>query len=185
GDLVGLMLYDLRGEKVTNFTMRALRFYYRSGQGKYLLLQWISRHIDQAEEVEIWLPPYEHPGTWLADIRPSFEPAFFAPMGRILDVIDIKGMMVGAGRFSARINDPICPWNEGVWSFESQDGVLQIRKSDRPDCDLNVNGLAALVYGTHNPDEFNLRAWGNPPKAVQEVMREMFPSKIPHLHEMF
>jgi predicted acetyltransferase len=185
GEPVGLMLYDIKGDEIADFNLRAMRFYYHTSQGKYLLLDWIARHIDQAVRVEIWLPPYEHPGTWLADMRPKYEPTFFAPMGRVLDVAGIGGMHTGSGCFSVRIADPICPWNEGVWQFETVAGVLQVSPGDQPDCDLGVQALAALVYGTHDPADFSHLGWGDPTPDTQEVMRLMFPPRVPYLHEYY
>ena len=182
---VGLMLYELKGDEVTKFLFRALRFYYDSAQGRYLLLQWIARHLDQADRVELWLAPAEHPETWLADMQVKLESDIRAPMGRVLDVARIGGMQVGPGRFTARLSDPICPWNEGIWCFESADGELRITEGEEPDCDLAIQGLTALVYGTHDPDDFAIRGWGNSSPAVQAAMRAMFPPMLPHLHERF
>jgi hypothetical protein len=53
------------------------------------------------------------------------------------------------------------------------------------DCNLTIQALAALVYGTHDPEDFAIRGWGNPSPEVQAVMREMFPPMQPHLHEYF
>jgi predicted acetyltransferase len=185
GEPVGLMLYDLRGEKETEFNLRAWRFYYRSSQGKYLLLQWIARHIDQANRVELWLPPFELPETWLADMDVTVETAYFTPMGRVVDVAGIGGMRTGPGRFSARIADPLCPWNEGIWHFETVDGALQVHPAKQAGCELSVQALAALIYGTHDPGDFTFRGWGNPSPEVQATMRTMFPRMLPHIHEIF
>jgi hypothetical protein len=185
GELTGLMLYNLKGEAETEFKMTAYRFYYETSQAKYLLLQWIARHVDQANEVEIWLPAFELPETWLADIGIKAEPQTRAPMGRVIDVANIGGMQVGLGRFSAHIADPLCPWNEGLWQFESVDGVLQVSATDEADCDLSIHALAALIYGTHDPGDFPFRGWGNPAPDVQATMRAMFPRMLPHLHEYF
>jgi hypothetical protein len=45
--------------------------------------------------------------------------------------------------------------------------------------------LTALVYGTHDPDDFAIRGWGDPSPAVQAAMRGVFPPLVPHLHERF
>ena len=185
GEAVGLMLYSLRGEQETEFHMRALRFYYHTSQGRYLLLAWIARHVGQANRVEIWLPPFELPETWLADMSVTTETAYFTPMGRVVDVAQIGGMHTGPGHFSARMTDPLCPWNEGVWQFETVDGVLRVRAADQADCDLSIQALAALVYGTHDPGDLWIRGWGDPPPQVQVVMRTMFPPMLPYLHEFF
>ncbi len=94
-------------------------------------------------------------------------------------------MQTGPGRFSARISDPLCPWNEQVWQFETVDGALQVSPGENVDCDLSIQGLAGLVFGTHDPADFFFRDWGNPPPPLQQIMRTMFPSLIPHLHEFF
>jgi hypothetical protein len=185
GELVGLMLYEFKGEEVTQFTLRALRFYYDTSRAKYLLLQWIARHVDQASEVEIWLPPYEQPETWLADLQVSTESQTRAPVGRVVDVARIDGMQTGPGCFSARISDPLCPWNEDMWQFETVDEQLQVGPARKADCDLTSQALAALVYGTHDPADFLFRGWGNPSLAVQAALRAMFPPMMPYLHEYF
>jgi predicted acetyltransferase len=185
GELVGMMEYALKGERLMEFNLRARRFYYDTSQAKYLLLAWIARHADQASQVEIWLPPFEQPETWLEDMKITMEAVFISPMGRVLDVAKIGGMQTGPGRFAARITDPLCPWNEGAWQFETIDGVLQVSPTDQADCDLSIQALAALVYGTNDPDSFAIRGWGNPSPQVQEVMRTMFPPMVPYLHEFF
>jgi predicted acetyltransferase len=185
GELVGLMLYCLEGEQVTQFTLRAQRFYYDTSQARYLLLQWIARHVDQAGQVELWLPPFEQPETWLADIQVSTESLVRAPMGRVVDVGSIGGMETGPGRFAARVSDPLCPWNTDVWQFQTVDGRLQVRPVRQADCDLTIQALAALIYGTHDPADFVFRGWGDPSSAVQATMRTMFPPRVPYLHEYF
>jgi len=185
GQVVGLLLYHLKGDDVGDFVLRAYRFYYDTSQAKYLLLQWLARHTDQAAEVELWLPPFEQPETWLSDFQATTESVSRAPMGRVLDVARIGGMQIGPGQFTARISDPCCPWNEGSWRFQAVDGELQIEPADRADCDLTIQALAALIYGTHNPADFVYRDWGNPSLAVQSTMQTMFPPMLPHIHEVF
>jgi hypothetical protein len=185
GEVVGVMMYDLRGEELMHFKLTASRFYYHTSQGRYLLLAWIARHIDQADRVELRLPPFEHPETWQADMEIEIAAHFVPPMGRVVDVAKIGGMQTSAGHFSARVRDSLCPWNEGVWQFETVDGQLQVSKGGEAACDLNIQALAALVYGTHDPGDFAIKDWGTPPPAVQTVMRTMFPRLIPYLHESY
>jgi hypothetical protein len=187
GELVGLMLYNLQGQEVGQFALRAHRFYYDTSQAKYLLLQWIARHVDQAGEAELWLPPFERPETWLADIQVASESQERAPMGRVVDVANIGGMQTGPGRFAARIDDPLCPWNESVWLFQTIDGALHVSRmeTEQADCDLAVQALTALVYGTHDPGDFAVRGWGNPSPEIQATMQVMFPPRLPFLHEYF
>ncbi len=185
GEITGLMLYDLRGERETEFNLRAFRFYYRTSQGKYLLLQWIARHIDQANRAELWLPPFDLPETWLADMNVTVETAYFTPMGRVVDLAQIGGMCTGPGGFSVCVCDPLCPWNEGIWRLETVDGRLQVRPAQAADCALSIQGVSALIYGVHDPADFCVRGWGDPSPEVQAGMQEMFPPMLPYLHEVF
>jgi predicted acetyltransferase len=185
GELVGLMLYRLQGEEVGKFTLLAHRFYYENSQARYLLLQWIARHVDQASEVELWLPPSEQPETWLADLRVSTGSQQRAPMGRVIDVANLGGMQTGSGRFATRVSDPLCPWNEGLWQFETVEGLLQVSPASEADFELTLQALAALIYGTHDPGDFAFRGWGQPSPEVQSTLRAMFPPQVPYLHEYF
>ncbi len=115
----------------------------------------------------------------------TLEPIFRAPMGRILDVVGIGGMKTGMGRFSSRVADPLCPWNNAVWQFETVEGVLQVTSTEGSDCNLSIQALAALVYGTHDPGDFAIRGWGDPSPEVQGTMRRMFAPMSPYLHEYY
>lgn len=188
GQPVGLMLYSLQGEAPTEFLMRIPRFYYLTPAGRYLLLEWIARHIDQANQVEMWLAPAERPESWLVDLAPRSETMVRAPMGRVLDVARIGGLAARPGQFSARISDPICPWNEGVWQFSAVEGRLVVQSAPAgatADTDLTIQGLSALIYGTHDPADFALRGWGSPAPALQTTLRQMLPAGLPYLHEYF
>jgi hypothetical protein len=185
GEVVGCMLYNLTGEGPIGFNLHALRFYYHTSQGKYLLLAWLARHADQARQVEIELPPGERPETWLADLKVTTESPSITPMGRVVEVRGIGGLQTGPGEFTARISDPTCPWNEGIWRFETTGGTLQVSAAEEAACELSIHGLSALVYGTHDCADFAIRGWGDPPPEIQVVMSQMFPAKLPYLHENF
>ena len=185
GRIEGIMLYRTLGEEVTRYKFMASRFYYQTGRARYLLLNWIARHVDQAEQVEIWLPEDEYPENWLADLQVKAEIAERPAMSRVLDLENITGMQVGVGGFSAQIIDPLCPWNEGKWRFESGDHRLQVSRAQDADCELTIQGLSALINGTINPQDLSLRGWGNPTAGVQAIMGEMFPRMRPFMHEMF
>lgn len=187
-EIEGLMLYNLQGEDVGKFLFSAQRFYYKTSRARTLLLDWIARHIDQADRAEICLAPDEHPETWLEDLQVKVESQVRAPMGRVLNVARIGGMETGEGSFVARISDPLCPFNEGVWQFCTQDGRLQVAQTSgevSPDCSLTIQGLTALVFGTHDPQDFPLRGWGDPDPKLQATLRWMFPPRLPYLHENF
>jgi predicted acetyltransferase len=185
GKIEGVMLYCILGEEVTKYNFAAYRFYYQTSRARYLMLSWIARHIDQAERAEIWLSEDEYPETWLSDLQVKVESSIRPAMSRVLDIQKISGMRVGEGSFKARVIDPLCPWNEGCWRFESDNGGLQVSKVSTADCDLTIQGLTSLIAGVHDPQDFPLRGWGNPDLDLQSSLREMFPRMNPFMHEMF
>ena len=185
GKIEGLMLYRILGEEVTKYNFVAYRFYYLTCRARYLLLSWIARHVDQADRAEIWLADDEYPETWLADTQVKVESSIRAAMCRVVDVEKIAGMEVGNGSFSARIIDPLCPWNEGTWLFGSGDGKLEVTKTSRADCDLTIQGLTALIAGMHDPQDISLRGWGTTEIEVQSNQRGLFPRMTPYMHDIF
>jgi predicted acetyltransferase len=188
GTPAGVLVYDLKGEHVADFSMRVSRFYVTSSQARYVLLQWIARHIDQATSVELMLAPTERPETWLSDLKPHVETTHVAPMARVVDVAGLQGLRIGPGSFTLRVSDPLCPWNEGVWRFESVFGALRVGPADAGDvvdAELSIQALTALVYGTHDPEDFPFRGWASAPAPFLASMGAMFPRLVPHMHEMF
>lgn len=185
GKIVGAMVYALKGKEVTKFKFRATRFYYTTSQGKYLLLSWIAKHVDQANEAVVFLPPFEKPETWLSDLSAKIKPLWIPPMARVVDVAKLEGLQTGPGRFSAKITDPFCPWNENTWKFKSADGVLEVKPAPTAAFTLSIQALSALVYGTHNVEDFSFRGWGNPSPAEQETLRTLFPPQAPFMHLFF
>lgn len=184
GEVVGALVYRLQGDFIP-FTMDVFRFYYTSARGRYLLLSWLARHIDHAGQIELCLPALDMPKTWWPDLKPEIKLPFLAPQGRVIDVAGIGGMVTGPGAFAVRISDRFCPWNEGVWTFETIDGRLEVEQGGQPEAEITIHGLAALVYGTNYPAEFPFRGWGDPGPDLQETMQTMFPREIPHLHETY
>jgi len=182
GEPVGVMTYRI---DLPQHNLVADRFYYGTSQGRYLLLEWLARHTDQVRTVELNLAPAERPDTWFADLNVAFS-SVEPPLGRVIDVMGLGGRMhTGPGSFCAEVHDPYGAWNEGGYRFATSDGVLEVSKADGIDCTLTINGLTALIYGTHDPEDFALRGWGNPPPELQATMRTMFSPQLPHLHERY
>jgi hypothetical protein len=100
-----------------------------------------------------------------------------------LDGID--GLQAGPGSFGVRIFDSRCPWNNGTWTFASEDGELRVTPGGTAACDLKIEAISALVYGGYDPADFPFRGWGDVPAATAAAMRTMFPPALPYLHERF
>ncbi|MEN6435871.1 MAG: GNAT family N-acetyltransferase [Anaerolineaceae bacterium] len=186
GRVEGLMQYQIQGSEQDQgkFQFCALCFYYLSSQAKYLLLQWIARHVDQADRVLLVLSPNEQPNTWLSGLRVKTE-SYEAPMGRVISVANLGGMQVGEGSFTTKIRDPFCPWNEGLWHFSSENGLLKVNRAENADCEMNIQALTALVYGTHDVDDFSWRGWATIPDHLHDTVKQMFSRQTPFLDEEF
>lgn len=184
GDLLGAMLYNITGF-LEDLDVRD--FFYKNSQGKYLLLEYLARHVDQVKGVILKTRPEDRAETWWNDLEVNLSTRFMRPagMGRVVIVEGIGGMETGPGAFTARISDAYCPWNNGIYRFETVDGWLTVSPAAQADCDLSIQGLGALVYLGHEPGDFVYRGWGDPSPEVQAVMRTMFPPMLPFLHEDF
>lgn len=190
GKVEGVLLYankPLHADKPGPGPMKMTvpRLYFNNRQAFSLLLSWIARHADQIETAEIDLPPGEQPSTWLSDLELGVEYVFPPGMGRVIDVASIGGMQVGEGSFTAGISDPLCPWNEGVWQFSAEKGKLVVKKGEKAQCKLTIQGLNALVYGICDPHDLPGRGWGEPDEGTVEAMRSLFPKTLPYMHSKF
>ena len=185
GEVDGIMVYNLSGNRPTEFQFDVGRFYTLSPASRYAFLGWIARHIDQTDKVSISLPPFEQPHVWFSDMNINLSSRKISPMGRVLDVQKLNGLPAGEGNLSANIRDSVCPWNEGIWSFSAGEGRLKVNKAQKADCDLTIQGLSALVYGGPSPESFKFRGWGDIRLETVSAMRSLFPPIIPHLHEFF
>lgn len=181
GEEVGMMTYRIEGQG-KNLVSRA--FFPVDTRGRYLLLEWLARHADQVKDIELKLPPSMQPETWLPDLNVKIA-AGYPPMGRVVDVAGLEGMQSGNARFTAGITDAHCPWNAGIFAFDSSESVLHVTPTAVAECNLTIQGLTALIYGSHDPADFALRGWGDPSPAVQARMRTLFPAMLPYLHEVF
>lgn len=178
---VGGMVYRIEGDGPN---MIVPRFFYTTSAGKYLLLDWFARHVDQVEDVRIKLPPAEHPELWLTDLDITLKGAF-TPMGRVADVMGLAGLPVGDGRFTVQVDDPLCGWNNGALTFQGTSGKLSVTRAASAEYTLTIQGLSALVYGTHDPADFPLMGWSDADPATLAEMGRVFPRLMPYLHETF
>ena len=182
--IIGLMRYSLTG-KIMDQLLSADDFLFSNSQGKFLLLNWIARHIDQATQVELTLNPNIHGETLFTDIRPEFEGKYVAPMARVTSVPSLDGFTCGNGTIHIQIADADCKWNNGTWRFASQDGQLSVTRSANPACKLSIQGLTGLVYGVYRPEELPLRGWGEIDKNSQAILESMFPPATPFLYATY
>lgn len=181
GKPVGMMTYRII-EQESKIAVRSL--FYHTSHGKYLLLEWLARHADQVENIDLRLAPAEHPETWVPDLYGTLRGRTPA-MGRVIDLSALAGIEVGTGEVAVRVEDAVCPWNTGTYQLGSVDGRLQIAAGGQPATTLTSQGVSALIYGTHDPEDFAMRGWGDPSPEVVTRLRTLFPPRLPYLHEEF
>jgi predicted acetyltransferase len=184
GEIIGALTY-----RITDYRDKLIgtRWFYRHSHGKYLLLQWLARHMDQVRHIELELPAFETAETWLSDMDIQFSSSnWVTAMARVLNVALIGGMQVGSGAFTAQITDADCAWNNGSYRFASENGILQVTPATHADCTLTIQALSGLVYGTHPPHDFVWRGWGQGiTPNLAATMQRLFPSAKPHMHEPY
>ena len=184
GEVVGAMNYTLK-DQIMNQTLVAYDFMFKNAEGKFALLNWIARHLDQVSKVILTIRPDQTGENFYMDIRPEYQGLFVPPMGRVINLTDLQGTPCGEGDISVKILDQNCEWNNGTWQLTGDAGELRITHSKTPDCTLTIHGLSALVYGVTDPSEFPLRGWGDPNSKQQAILRSLFPSALPYLHAMY
>jgi hypothetical protein len=122
---------------------------------------------------------------WLAGIKVRTESAARAATGCIVGIANLGGMHTSPGTFSARIADPQCPCNQGIWQLRTVDGMLRSQPGAEADHHLSIQAVSALIPSTHDRADFAFRTWGNPSAEVQRILQAMFPTMLPHLYECF
>ena len=182
--VIGMMRYSLKGQ-IMDQLLSADDFLYLNEQAKFLLLNWIARHIDQATKVELTLNPNIYGEMLFTDIRPQFEGFYVAPMARVTSIESLNGLPCGEGRIDLQIIDPNCNWNMGNWNFSSIDGNLRIIKSGKPGSKLTIQGLAGLIYGVYRPAEIAARGWGEIDEQSEKILDKMFSPAIPFIHATY
>ena len=182
--IIGTMAY-----KITDFfgAFEVKRFFAKNTHARYLLLQFIAKHVDQVHDVHIKnLAPTTHPETWFSDLSMKADPdIWLTPMGRVLDIRRLAGLPVGVGAITLEIDDPFCEWNTGIFTLSSHNGVLQITDGTHADCQLSIQGLSALVYGSHDLQDFQWRGWGTLSSDHIAILSQMFPPASPFLLASF
>ncbi len=184
-EIVGVMIYKITGyfEK-----LQIKDFYYLDANAKYLLLQYLAKHRDQVKEVFLPLIANENIECWIEDLSPKIRTREWvaSAMGRVMIVEELSGMKVENGHFKARISDPYCDWNNGVFSFQSLNGLLLVEKGDgQPDCEMTINGLSAIIYGGHEIEDLKIKGQISGNSTIIKTIETMFPPLYPHLHEDF
>ncbi|MHA2168665.1 MAG: GNAT family N-acetyltransferase [Candidatus Kariarchaeaceae archaeon] len=184
GQNVGMLLYRITGFEGT---LEISKFYYKNSLGKYLLLQWLGKHVDQVSKITLPLPPNEYMENWDLDLKVKKTSRKWVPsaMGRVVLIEGLAGMDVGKGQVTLEITDDNCPWNCGIWEFKAIDGKLTISKAESSEGTLTIMGLSAIIFGSHQLSDFSYLEMGELTEKVRKKIEDLFPTLIPYLNEEF
>lgn len=179
--VVGGMSY-----KITGFsgTMKIGGLLYLTPRAKYSLFHWIARHADHVTKVELPLNPMFKLETWIDDLKITKVTREWVPshMFRVISIDGLSGMQIGDGKINLKITDSHCDWNNGNWEFRSKNKKLEVRRtSDEPDAELTIDGLSAIIYGVYELDDFEIKNWGRLNEATKQIVRSLFPQKLPYV----
>jgi predicted acetyltransferase len=185
GKIVGTMQF-----RITGYTKRLEAIpYFTTALGKYLLLDWIGRHVDQVSQASIRLAPTEYPDLWSHDLKATTstadETAWTGPAARVVSVEGLNGIGAGDGQIAVRIIDDFAPWNSGVFTLIGRDGALSISPGGEEQATLTIQGLSALVFAGQDPADFLYRGWGDVDDDARVTLQSLFPAAAPILHEQF
>jgi predicted acetyltransferase len=185
-EITGAMTYRITGYIGS---LIARTFYTRTATARYQLLEWIARHADQVKEARVRLPADVYPELWFGDLEAptttNDEENWIAPMGRIIAIDGLNGIGADDGEVTVELTDEHCPWNAGSWTLRGAGGTLEITQGGTPTATLTVQGLSALVFGSHEPEALVWRGWGDPDVDTIARLRAIFPPAVPFLHEEF
>lgn len=181
GEIKGMMHYNFSPRE----TLTAFSFFYDDAEALYQLLSWFAIHADHVNEIQINLPPNAFPETWFTDLKIDISRGDKSPMARVIDVMGLSGIGAGEGEFNAKINDPLCEWNNSSFYFNTHNGILHVTESDEAECELDITGLSALVYGVQSAEVLKVRGWTDADETTREAMNTVFPQEVAYVYETF
>ena len=153
--------------------------------GRALLLQFFSRHVDQAARVVVTISADEVPELWGTDFTVTTEgrvthPRQGGPMVRVLDMAALTGSAAGTGDVTVEIVDDELVG--GVWRLTGDGGRLTVAKgSGTPAARLTAAGFSGLLYGVLDPVEVTTRGLGAVDAAAMAPLSSLFPRQMPYI----
>lgn len=157
---------------------------------KLNVLDFMARHVDQVKEIRMPLLPGEQPHLWVNDdwritLRSDEDYSWGAPMGRIVTIAGLNGIPVGDAEATISVTDAPAPWNTGTWTLSGRNGELSVTEGGTSGGDVSITGLSSMVFSGLEPLTLAHRGWGSVNDETADALRALFPTIVPHLHELF
>ena len=113
----------------------------------------------------------------------------------MLRIIDVKAILenleypVSDFTFTLHINDEFCPWNNGYFTLNSKDNIINVefKKSSETiiDIQIDISYFAQLVAGFRTVNDLLEFGFITVNKEKLEVIQKLFPKTNNYLHDFF
>lgn len=181
GKTQALGRYRIKGERVKGLyhsKLHAIDLLWRSRKARDKLFSFYAKHQDQIDEISIHAPFEPQVDHWFKDTRLKVERKTNW-MVRIVDVMKAFENLPGTGEdiITFELSDNECPWNNGLFSLQSEKGKLHVTKSSgHPVVKTSIPALSSLIYGTQPLEELEFQGkitieeqW------AQHILKRWFP----------
>jgi predicted acetyltransferase len=181
---IGFMSYKISGFEGT---FDVSKFLYTTSEGKYLLLEFLARHIDQVKSINMPLYAHENIENWIFDLRPEIRSREWVPtaMGRIINLSLLSGIYVRPGKLFVNVVDEQLPKNNGSWEFSEENGMLKLQKVGEAKGKISIQALSAIVYGTYTIEDIQFQSEVELHDDQIQTLKDMFSTQKVSLNENF
>ncbi|MFX1474617.1 MAG: enhanced intracellular survival protein Eis [Promethearchaeota archaeon] len=162
--------------------MLVIEMHWRSLAAQAALFNYFSKHQDQVTEITLRIPYGTDFQPWFIDLPNNVELKSWNPwMVRIIDAEAALTYLpvTGSGKVTLGVSDPHCKWNDGIVGLQAKDQRLKVNGSRKaPDAQLTIEGLSALLYGTHSLEALEYLGWVTKlTKSARTTLANWFPAQ--------
>ncbi|MFX1576724.1 MAG: enhanced intracellular survival protein Eis [Promethearchaeota archaeon] len=181
GNTEALSRYRIKGERIKGqyrSTFHVIDALWRSRAARDRLFAFYLKHQDQIDNISIHAPFETKVEHWFKDTRLKVERKT-TWMVRIIDAKKAIEDLPGAGEdiISVELSDSDCPWNNGVFSLQSEKGRLRLTESSGHSVvKSSIQAFSSLLYGTQSLEELEFQ--GNitvSEKWARHILQRWFP----------
>jgi predicted acetyltransferase len=161
-------------------SLEIIEMHWRTLEAQEALFSFFVQHKDQVPDIRMRLPFDTTFHYWFTDLPNNIELQTWNPwMVRVIDAGTALASLPAAqsGQMTIKLNDPHCKWNNGIFSLESNRHQLTVSQTrGTPDITTTIEGLSALVYGTHPVEALEHMRWIQTANAaVRTRLSQWFP----------
>ncbi len=162
GKIQAVSRYRIKGERIQGSwqnNLTVIDSLWRTREARDQLFSFFARHQDQIHNIIIHAPFETKVDHWFKDVRMKVERKT-TWMVRLVDVKKAIDKLPGEGEdiITLELTDSDCPWNNGIFTIQSEKGVLRMTKSSgNPIVKISIEALSSLVYGTQPLEEIEFQ----------------------------